>query len=148
MTQTTETTTKTIRTDRYCYTTEKKLLGPKTKECTRKRAIDTALIMGLGKGGRPSALRRLGGILLSSGTISEPADSAKVAAAIRPTNAVQKAPEAHEEVMSGQSANPRDGRFCCYVVTKTDTETSYIITATTTVTLKCTPARSILPMCQ
>ena len=29
--------------------TVKKLLGPKTKECESKRAIDTALIMGLGK---------------------------------------------------------------------------------------------------
>ena len=85
---------------------------------------------------------------MNGGSISEPADSEKVAAAIRPSNAVQKTPEREEDaVMSGQSPNPRDGRFCCYVVTKTDTETSYVITATTTVTLKCTPARSILPMC-
>ena len=49
MTQTTETMTKTISTDRYCYTTEKKLLGPKTKECSEKRSIDTSIIMGLGK---------------------------------------------------------------------------------------------------
>ena len=47
--QTTETFTTTISTDRYCYTTEKKLLGPKTKECESKRAIDTAIIMGLSK---------------------------------------------------------------------------------------------------
>ena len=47
--QTTETYTQTITTDSYCYTTDKKLLGPKTKECTKKRAIDTAGIMGVGK---------------------------------------------------------------------------------------------------
>jgi len=120
---TTETFTTTISTDRYCYTTEKKLLGPKTKECESKRAIDTAIIMGL------------------------KADTEKVAEAIRPTNAVQKAPEEESALSSGQSENPRNGRFCCYVVTKTDTMTSYVITATTSVTLKCTPARSILPMC-
>ena len=72
-----------------------------------------------------------------------------VAEAIRPTNPVMKAPEEETAALSsGQSENPRNGRFCCYVVTKTDTETSYVITATTSVTLKCTPARSILPMCQ
>ena len=76
------------------------------------------------------------------------ADPEKVAEAIRPTSAVQKASEAETALSSGQSENPRNGRFCCYVVTKTDTMTSLVITATTSVTLKCTPARSILPMCE
>ena len=47
--QTTETFTRTVVTDSYCYTTEKKLLGPKTKECSRRRAIDTSNIFGIGK---------------------------------------------------------------------------------------------------
>ena len=45
--QTTETFTRTVVTDSYCYTTQKKLLGPKTKECKGSRAIDTSHIMGL-----------------------------------------------------------------------------------------------------
>ena len=81
-------------------------------------------------------------------SISE-ADAEKIAEAIKPTSAVLKAPEEESSALSsGQSENPRNGRFCCYVVTKTDTETSYVITATTSVTLKCTPARSILPECE
>merc|ERR1712226_426592 len=47
---TTETFTRTVVTDSYCYTTEKKLLGPKTKECSRKRAIDTSNIFGIAAG--------------------------------------------------------------------------------------------------
>ena len=47
--QTTETYTQTVVTDSYCYTTEKKLLGPKTKECSRRRAIDTSNIFGIGE---------------------------------------------------------------------------------------------------
>ena len=86
--------------------------------------------------------------LLRYVSISE-ADADKIAEAIKPTSAVLKAPEEESSALSsGQSENPREGRFCCYVVTKTDTETSYVITATTSVTLKCTPARSILPECE
>merc|ERR1712027_79788 len=47
---TTETFTQTVVTDSYCYTTEKKLLGPKTKECSRRRAIDTSNIFGIAAG--------------------------------------------------------------------------------------------------
>merc|ERR1719507_1853773 len=118
---TTETYTQTITTDSFCYTTDKKLLGPKTKECTRKRAIDTSNIMGLDAG-------------------------SEVANAIAPT-VTQVRPEDETALDGAQSQNPRDAKFCCYAVTKTETETVFKITPTTTVTFKCTPASSILNMC-
>jgi len=118
---TTETFTRTITTDSFCYTTDKKLLGPKTKECTRKRAIDTSNIMGLDAG-------------------------SEVANAIAPT-VTQVRPEEETALDNTKSSNPRDAKFCCYAVTKTETETVFKITATTTVTFKCTPASSILNMC-
>jgi len=118
---TTETFTRTITTDSFCFTTDKKLLGPKTKECTRKRAIDTSNIMGL-------------------------TAESEVANAIAPT-VTQVRPEDETALDGAQSQNPRDAKFCCYAVTKTETETVFKITATTTVTFKCTPAKSILNMC-
>jgi len=119
---TTETVTRTIVTDSYCYTTEKKLLGPKTKECKGSRAIDTSHIMGLPAGDQ-------------------------VAKSIAPTVTQVKPEEETALDASGQSENPREGKFCCYAVTKTETSTVFRITATTTVTFKCTPSMSILNMC-
>jgi len=119
---TTETFTRTVVTDSYCYTTEKKLLGPKTKECSRRRAIDTSNIFGIAAG-------------------------EEVANAIAPTVTQVKPEEKTALDASRQSENPREGKFCCYAVTKTETSTVFSITATTTVTFKCTPSSSILNMC-
>merc|ERR1711879_79013 len=119
---TTETVTRTIVTDSYCYTTQKKLLGPKTKECKGSRAIDTSHIMGLPAGDQ-------------------------VAKSIAPTVTQVKPEEETALDASGKSENPREGKFCCYAVTKTETSTVFRITATTTVTFKCTPSMSILNMC-
>ena len=72
---------------------------------------------------------------------------AEVAHAIAPT--VTQVREEDETALDNtKSANPREGKFCCYAVTKTETETVFKITATTTVTFKCTPASSILNMCE
>jgi hypothetical protein len=54
----------------------------------------------------------------------------------------------HEVAPAQQSPNPRDGRFCCYAVTKTETSTEFSFSAVTTVTFKCTPASSILNLCE
>lgn len=121
---TTETVTTTITTDSFCYTTDKKLLGPKTKACQKRRAIETTSIMGM------RAAKELAHAISPS-----------------PSQAKRKGDEADLGLAAGQSENPREGRFCCYAVTKTETSTIYLITATTTVTFKCTPTSSILNLC-
>ena len=69
-----------------------------------------------------------------------------MAHAISPSSTRPKRGE-EADLAPGQSENPRDPRFCCYAVTKTETSTVFQITATTTVTFKCTPAVPILNMC-
>merc|ERR1739844_519445 len=59
----------------------------------------------------------------------------------------QVRPEEETALDNTKSSNPRDAKFCCYAVAKTETSTVYKITATTTVTFKCTPTSSILNMC-
>jgi hypothetical protein len=117
---TTETLTVTVVTDSHCFTTDKKLLGPKTKECTKKRAIDISSIEGL--------------------TQEEASQSIK-------PSVTRKEAETGLAVIGTSKALTREERFCCYAVTKTETSTIYQITATTTVTFKCTPSSSILNMC-
>ena len=141
--QTTETFTRTVVTDSYCYTTEKKLLGPKTKESSRRRAIDTSNIFGIGEFCafmKIYVMKKLELSLIAAGD--------EVANAISPTVTQVKPEEDTAIDASRQSQNPREGKFCCYAVTKTETETVFSITATTTVTFKCTPAMSILNMCE
>ena len=72
----------------------------------------------------------------------------EVANVIAPTVTQVKPEEETALDASRQSQNPREGKFCCYAVTKTETETVFKITATTTVTFKCTPQSSILNMCE
>lgn len=130
------TRTQIISTDSYCFRTRSKTvpivgftlpnnLGPKTitSQCRKKRAIDTASIMG------ESA-------------------AAEVARAISPSATRMEAEDEGEAfVTPSQSENPtRRGRFM-YMVTSTRTKTVYKITATTAVTFICTPRSSILNMC-
>ena len=73
----------------------------------------------------------------------------EVAHAIAPTVTQVKKRGDEADLTPGQSENSkRDPRFCCYAVTKTETSTVFQITATTTVTFKCTPAVPILNMCE
>jgi hypothetical protein len=114
---TTEMVTTTITTNSFCYMTEKKLLK-KTKECSKKRAIDISQIRGL--------------------------DQAEVQR-ILPSVTNPKGPAPEESPIIWNHA--RGARFL-YPVTKTETSTMYDITATTTVVFKCTPASSILNLCE
>ena len=78
--------------------------------------------------------------------MSQTEAGSEVAHAIAPT-VTQVRPEEETALDNTKSSNPRDAKFCCYAVTKTETETVFKITATTTVTFKCTPSKSILNMC-
>ena len=80
--------------------------------------------------------------------LSKIAAGDQVAKSIAPTVTQVKPEEETALDASGKSENPREGKFCCYAVTKTETSTVFRITATTTVTFKCTPSMSILNMCE
>ena len=77
--------------------------------------------------------------------VTPPADG-DLRSLIAPSKPVERGTKELEEAAGSEEPPSRGARFL-HAVTKTETETRIEYTATTAVTMKCTPAVAILPSC-